>query len=139
MKTIKVYKIKIDNQELANDIMDDFTNIVIGDDILNVIFNSISETEDFVFCFLTDDKQEMIFNLFIDYGVLRSHFDITKDVLYQKDTGIVVECLSDIKLIKNFISEFLDSDTVLDKIIELGIDSLNDIDYQVLQNENPQV
>jgi hypothetical protein len=104
-----------------------------------VIFNSISETEDFVFCFLTDDKQEMIFNLFIDYGVLRSHFDITKDVLYQKDTGIVVECLSDIKLIKNFISEFLDSDTVLDKIIELGIDSLNDIDYQVLQNENPQV
>lgn len=139
MKTIKVYKIKIDNQELANDIMDDFTNIVIGDEILNVIFNSISETEDFVFCFLTDDKQEMIFNLFIDYGVLRSHFDITKDVLYQKDTGIVVECLSDIKLIKNFISEFLDSDTVLDKIIELGIDSLNDIDYQVLQNENPQV
>lgn len=139
MKTIKVYKIKIDNQELANDIMDDFTDIVIGDEILNVIFNSISETEDFVFCFLTDDKQEMIFNLFIDYGVLRSHFDITKDVLYQKDTGIVVECLSDIKLIKNFISEFLDSDTVLDKIIELGIDSLNDIDYQVLQNENPQV
>jgi hypothetical protein len=139
MKTIKVYKIKIDNQELANDIMDDFTNIVIGDEILNVIFNSISETEDFVFCFLTDDKQEMIFNLFIDYGVLRSHFDITKDVLYQKDTSIVVECLSDIKLIKNFISEFLDSDTVLDKIIELGIDSLNDIDYQVLQNENPQV
>lgn len=139
MKTIKVYKIKIDNQELANDIMDDFTDIVIGDEILNVIFNSISETEDFVFCFLTDDKQEMIFNLFIDYGVLRSHFDITKDVLYQKDTSIVVECLSDIKLIKNFISEFLDSDTVLDKIIELGIDSLNDIDYQVLQNENPQV
>ena len=28
---------------------------------------------------------------------------------------------------------------VLDKINELGIDSLNSIDYKVLQNENPQV
>lgn len=139
MKTINVYKIKIDNQELANEIMNEFTNIIVGKDILNIVFNPINETEDFVFCFLTEDKQKKILDLFVDYGVLCSHFDITKDVLYQKEVGIILECPTEVKLVNDFINTFLDSDTVLDKINELGIGSLNSIDYKVLQNENPQV
>lgn len=139
MKTIKVYKIRVADPELANEIMDGFTNIVVGKDILNIVFNSINETEDFVFCFLTEDKQKKILDLFFDYGVLISHFDITKDILYQKEVGIILECPTEVKLVNDFINTFLDCDTVLDKINELGIDSLNSIDYKVLQNENPQV
>lgn len=139
MKTINVFKIKVGCPVLANEIMDDFTNIVVEDEILNVVFNSVSETEDMVFCFLPEEKQTQILNLFIDHGVLVSFFDITKDVLMQKETGIILECPTEIKLVKDFINDFLTSDMVLDKINELGIKSLNEIDYRVLRNENPQV
>jgi hypothetical protein len=137
MKTVKTYKIKIDNQDLGNTVMSEFTSIVVGDEILNVIFNSINDHEDLVICFLPNETQNKVLDLFIEYGVLESYFDITKDVLYQKETGIVLECPSEIKLVRDFINEFLDSDVVLDKINELGISSLTSSDYDVLERQNP--
>jgi hypothetical protein len=62
-----------------------------------------------------------------------SYKNVTKEFLYQKDLNPIFTDGDFKDTLYEFLRNNLDSDIVLDKINELGITSLNEIDYKVLQ------
>ena len=86
-------------------------------------------------CMFANIHVNYISDLLESYVGLSINFkyeDITKDVLFSKlDVSIFLD--EDLtKMVDNFITENLDTDTVLDKINDLGYNSLLEIDKLVL-------
>jgi len=58
---------------------------------------------------------------------------LTSEFLYQKDLNSIFYNGDFKDVLVNFLESNLDKDTILDKINDMGIDSLNEVDYKILQ------
>ena len=120
---------KNNNQrKIINSLMD-----IVSDDFDNIAFCDSEDGLDKLYVFMDIQKQKEIFELFSKYNVLVSYKNVTKEFLYQKDLNPIFTDGDFKDTLYDFLRNNLDSDIVLDKINELGITSLNEIDYKVLQ------
>lgn len=120
-------------------------NAKIGDDcdvspeddriLLSLELESVDELEEngFITAYAIGSKSDVdvLTSLLYKYEVAFSITDVTKDVLIGK---YLPKVLVDSDYFKTFIIENLTPDIVLDKISEMGIDSLSEIDKLVLEN-----
>jgi hypothetical protein len=92
-----------------------------------------SDTEnETLFIFSDDELIDKFYNIFTEYGMLVSFQYATKDFLYQKN---LPEIFKDefSEVLSYFLYCNLSVDDVLDKILDMGMDSLNIYDYQALK------
>lgn len=86
-----------------------------------------------MFAFIHENYIPDLINLYIKLSLKFTYEDVTKDVLYGSinTSEYVSEALD--PLIREFIESNLDMNTVLDKIGEMGIGSLTDVDKLILE------
>ena len=84
---------------------------------------------------IIDSNIEKLLEIYNSYNIEFTICDISKDVLFSlvKSDGFVYDSFIN-KFINSYINTNIDADIVLDKINELGIKSLNEIDNSVLKN-----
>ena len=84
---------------------------------------------------IIDSKLDELIKIYNKYNIKFIAYDITKEVLFNlvKSDGFVYDSFIN-KFIDNYINNNIDVDVVLDKINELGINSLNERDNSVLKN-----
>lgn len=110
-----------------------FLNILSDKDLKNIAYSENEKGQDLIYVFLELDKQEKIHNLFKKYDVLLSYKNLTSSFLFQKDLNPIFNGGDFKQILFDFLDNNLDKDTILDKINVMGIDSLNEIDYKILQ------
>jgi hypothetical protein len=125
---IKEHKSSITKKKIFNEFLK-----ILNDDLENVVFSETKDGLDMLYVFLDIEKQKKIYDLFKKYSVLSSYKDLTKNFLYQKNLDIIFNNDEFKKILIKFLDSNLDKDTVLDKINDLGISSLNEIDYNILK------
>lgn len=112
----KIYNsLSRENKKKISDLNDGVLN--------NDIFDEFGHMTSYMIC----DKEviDFIVNLFHENKVKYKVEDITKLFLYGQ---VKIED----KEFQNFLKENLDIDTILDKINEIGINSLTDLDKEIL-------
>ena len=103
----------------------------VGEDNFAYIESDCGNETLFIF---SDIGSHMDFHkLFTKYEMLVSYQVLTKDFLFQKNLHDIFNKGKFKKVLLQFLGSNLTQDDVLDKILELGIGSLNEIDYKVLQ------
>ena len=99
----------------------------------NFAFVESEVSNETLFVFSSVENQMDIHKLFLKYDMLVSYHILTKDFLFQKNLHEIFVKGKFRKVLLDFLYSNLTQDDVLDKILELGIGSLNEIDYKVLQ------
>lgn len=99
----------------------------------NFAFIESEESNETLFIFSSEESHKDIHKLFSKYNMLVSYQILTKDFLFQKNLNEIFVKGKFRKVLLDFLHSNLTQDDVLDKILELGIGSLNEIDYKVLQ------
>jgi hypothetical protein len=87
-----------------------------------------------LFIFSEIENHADFYDLFSKFGMLVSYKVLTKEFRYQKNLHDIFKKGKFKKVLLQFLGSNLTQDDVLDKILELGIGSLNEIDYKVLQH-----
>ena len=108
-------------------------NIFSETDLDNIAYCDNGEGKDMLYVFLDIEKHKEIYNLFKKYDILLSYKNLTESFLYQKDLNPIFDGGEFKTTLVNFLENNLDKDTILDKINDMGIDSLNEVDYKILQ------
>lgn len=108
-------------------------NILTDKDLNNIAYSENEIGNDMIYVFLDLDKHKKIYNLFKKYDVLLSYKNLTSSFLFQKDLNPIFNGGDFKEILFDFLDNNLDKDTILDKINVMGIDSLNEIDYKILQ------
>ena len=125
----KDHKSKIIKEKIFNKLMD----ILDDSDLNNVAYGETPDGLDMLYVFLDLDKHEEIYNLFSKYKTLVSYKNLTKTFLYQKDLNSIFNVGEFKDVLVNFLENNLDKDIILDKINDLGIEALNEVDYKILK------
>ena len=127
---MNVYKIKTglteSQQDKLNSSLDDSDLMLIDsleDQVLNVDVLEDGLVSSYMIC--SEDVLNKICSLFYKYELKFKVQDITKLFLYGQVSVDDVD-------FQNYLSENLDIDTILDKINEVGIESLSDLDKEIL-------
>jgi len=136
MKFIKI-TINHTEQEVDN-IISEFDSVsldFIGELYLkqkHIEFN-LEDGRGIMYAEMEESQVNKLLSIYVKYGVDFSYEDITKSVLFGNVPFVNEEKCEDLKaLIQIFIEENLDTNTVLDKISEMGIDSISEQDKKVL-------
>ncbi|NBP03490.1 MAG: hypothetical protein EBU90_26045 [Proteobacteria bacterium] len=94
-----------------------------------------------LFAILNESKLRNLCSLYDRYLIRYQYFDISKEVLFNlpintrfKNSNRVTVSHKIKSLINDYRKQWLTTDIVLDKILELGIESLNDFDYSILKS-----
>jgi hypothetical protein len=103
----------------------------VGED--NYAFVESETGNETLFIFSDVDNHMDFHKLFTKYGMIVSYQILTREFLFQKNLHDIFKKGKFKKVLLKFLGYNLTQDDVLDKILELGIGSLNDIDYKVLQ------
>jgi hypothetical protein len=122
------HKSKFMKKKIFNKLMDIFSS-----DLGNVAYCDNPEGLDMLYVFLDIEKHKEIYELFKQYDVLVSYKNLTSEFLYQKELNSIFNDGEFKEVLVNFLESNLDKDTILDKINDMGIDSLNEVDYKILQ------
>lgn len=122
------HKSKLMKKKIFNKLM-----TILDGDLKNVAYSENPEGLDMLYVFLDIEKHKEIYNLFNQYSVLVSYKNLTSEFLYQKDLNSIFYNGDFKDVLFNFLESNLDKDTILDKINDMGIDSLNEVDYKILQ------
>lgn len=88
---------------------------------------------DMLYLFSNIEKHKEVYNLFKKYDILVSYKNLTNSFLYQKDLNSIFYNGDFKNVLIDFLENNLDKDTILDKINDMGMDSLNEIDYKILK------
>jgi hypothetical protein len=94
-----------------------------------------------MFAILDDSLIEKISELYKKYSLKFTVIDLTNDVIFdnpfkikfKNERGKLVE-KNVLKLIKEYKSNWISKDDILDKILEKGIDSLTRLDFKILKS-----
>ena len=103
----------------------------VGED--NYAFVESEAGNETLFIFSDVDNHMDFHKLFTKYDMIVSYQILTREFLFQKNLHDIFKKGKFRKVLLNFLGSNLTQDDVLDKILELGIGSLNEIDYKVLQ------
>ena len=136
MKFIKI--INNHTEQEVDDIISNFDSVslnFIGELYLNqkhIEFN-LEDGRGVMYAELEESQVNKLLSIYVKYGLDFSYEDITKSVLFGNVPFVNEEKCEDLKaIIKIFIEDNLDTDTVLDKISEMGIESISEQDKKVL-------
>jgi hypothetical protein len=108
-------------------------NIFSEDDLKNIAYCDDNIGKDMLYVFLDIEKHKEIYHLFKKYNVLLSYKNLTDSFLYQKNLNPIFNGGDFKEVLINFLENNLDKDTILDKINDMGIESLNEVDYKILK------
>ena len=108
-------------------------NIFSEDDLKNIAYCDDNIGKDMLYVFLDIEKHKEIYRLFKKYNVLLSYKNLTDSFLYQKNLNPIFNGGDFKEVLINFLENNLDKDTILDKINDMGIESLNEVDYKILK------
>lgn len=125
---------KPQTSEMEDVIFSEMRDILTNEDFNRIAFCENEESHDILYTFLNDFKNEELSKLFEKHKVLIHFSDITKDVLKQINLNKGLSSGEFKPLFDEFISENLTIDFILDKINEVGIESLTDFDYKILKS-----
>jgi hypothetical protein len=103
----------------------------IGED--NYAFIESETGNETLFIFSEVENHMDFHKLFSKYEMIVSYQILTREFLFQKNLHDIFKKGKFRKVLLKFLGYNLTQDDVLDKILELGIGSLNEIDYEVLQ------
>ena len=103
----------------------------VGED--NYAFVESETGNETLFIFSDVDNHMDFHKLFTKCGMIVSYQILTREFLFQKNLHDIFKKGKFRKVLLKFLGYNLTQDDVLDKILELGIGSLNEIDYKVLQ------
>jgi len=146
-KTMKFYKIETNHTQVEIDKII-FKITLSESEEIDKIFKNLKVVEftderrkESLFAVLSESDLKKIGNLYSKYDINYTVKDLTKEVLFDipfntryKDSYMRNASLKIKNLIKYYKKNWTTSDVVLDKILELGIDSLTDFDYSVLKS-----
>lgn len=84
---------------------------------------------------IDSNSMEKLAKVYVENGVDFTYVDLTKQVLYGqlRSNGFIYDSFIN-EFIDNFIDRNINVDIVLEKITELGKDSLNEKDLSILKN-----
>lgn len=108
-------------------------NILSDEDLNNIAYGETENGEDMIYLFSNIKKHEELYNLLKKHDVLISYKNLTSAFLYQKDLNPIFNGGIFKEILVNFLNNNLEKDVILDKINDLGIESLNEVDYKILQ------
>jgi len=118
-----------ENPEHVKELMDIFDD----NDEVNVIFdNNPDNSPGFIIASLPYEKIDRLVRMFKEDGTYIDSY-LVSDKPLDEDVKGVINFEAHPKLSK-LIVESIDPDTILDKILEKGIDSLDDIDKIIIKN-----
>jgi hypothetical protein len=109
-------------------------NILSINEFNNIVYDENSNGLDIIYTFTDKFKLWEISQVFTKYKVLEEHSVITENFLFQKDIPPIFEVVENKKVLSDFLNENLNSDIVLDKINNMGIDSLTEVDLSKLKS-----
>jgi hypothetical protein len=104
-----------------------------NDGLENLAYSENEYGYDMLYVFSDIEKHKEVYQLFEKYDMLISYKNLTQTFLYQKDLNSIFNDGNFKNVLLNFLENNLDKDTILDKINDLGIDSLNEVDYKILK------
>lgn len=144
---MKFYKIETDHTQLEIDKIIFKLTLTESEEIdkifrnLNVVEFTDERRKESLFAVLNETDLEKLKNLYTKYNINYTINDLSKEVLFDipfniryKDSNMRNVTLKIKKLIKDYKKNWTTTDVVLDKILELGIESLTDFDYSVLKS-----
>jgi hypothetical protein len=118
---------------MKNKIFGYLMKIFSNDGLENLAYSENEYGYDMLYIFSDIEKHKEVYLLFEKYDILISYKNITQTFLYQKDLNSIFNDGDFKNVLLNFLENNLDKDTILDKINDLGIDSLNEVDYKILK------
>lgn len=124
---------KPQSSEMEDVIFSEMRDMLTNEDFNRIAFCENEESHDILYTFLNDFKNDELFKLFDKHKVLIHFSDITNEVLKQINMNKSLVDGEFKPLFDEFITENLTIDLILDKINEVGIESLTDVDYRILK------
>lgn len=118
---------------MKNKIFGYLMNLLSNEDCGNVAYCENENGYDMLYLFSNIEKHKKLYNLFEKYDILISYKNLTNSFLYQKDLNSIFYNGDFKNVLIDFLENNLDKDTILDKINDMGIESLNEIDYKILK------
>ena len=118
---------------MKNKIFGYLMKIFSNDGLENLAYSENEYGYDMLYIFSDIEKHKEVYQLFEKYNILISYKNLTQTFLYQKDLNSIFNDGNFKNVLLKFLENNLDKDTILDKINDLGIDSLNDVDYKILK------
>jgi hypothetical protein len=118
---------------MKNKIFGYLMKIFSNDGLENLAYSENEYGYDMLYIFSDIEKHKEVYQLFEKYDILISYKNLTQTFLYQKDLNSIFNDGNFKNVLLNFLENNLDKDTILDKINDLGIDSLNEVDYKILK------
>jgi len=100
-----------------------------------VVIDNSDKSSDRIFIFNDLSVIENIKNFFLEKGYLLEFEIKTKDYLISKEIDPILFNDENYDILSTFFKETLTIDDVLDKINYFGLDSLNKLDYLILENK----
>tara|TARA_R110000868_G_scaffold84_12_gene906 strand:+ start:604 stop:1017 length:414 start_codon:yes stop_codon:yes gene_type:complete len=95
----------------------------------NIVYDENQEGLDVIYVFTNEYVINLMIKMFLFNKVLMDHKIITKEILFQKNLPKIFSVDNNEKILREFLNVNLNSDLVLDKINDMGIDSLTEIDF----------
>lgn len=147
LKNITAYYIKtkdiqdpILKEKVEKDVLDVFQKNFEPGDEKYVAFGE----DDFMYLFVEDYKVKSVLNYLLENDLVVSHRDVTDEIISGEiyddvDFKSIYETTDEYelqfkKVFDTFILKNVSPDNVLDKINEKGIESLTDVDKEILKN-----
>jgi len=128
-------------KRISEELLQIFKAIIIEDDKSQIAFGELEDGSNSLFLFIDKSKIDQIINYSEENNILEFSKEISMDILMDRITTddfhkTFFKSDEFTYILDNFINDNLTIDIVLDKINESGIDSLKEIDYQVLNSIN---
>jgi len=109
---------------------------ILGEENFDLVaIDNSDKSSDRIFIFNDLSVIENIKNFFLEKGYLLEFEIKTKDYLISKEIDPILFNDENYDILSTFFKETLTIDDVLDKINYFGLDSLNKLDYLILENK----
>ena len=137
MNSVNFFKISKVPEIIENTIFSELADILDPEDESLIAIYPWKDG-DIMFTFLSDQKVKSLVILFEAHAVLEKFKNVTESILMAREKGkefkTVFENTDYTKLLNKFLKENLTVDLILDKITEYGIESINEIDKEIMKN-----
>ena len=135
LNVVNFFRVKIVDPQVESEVCQKFSEVLDDSDIKFLAVDDF-DGSDVMYAFFSNQKAKKIKNIFSSYGVLVEHSDITQEILKNDQKSGEFQKVfskdSNLTLLRNFREKNLTVDLILDKISESGVDSLTDLDKEIL-------
>jgi len=113
---------------VENRIFNSIKEILSKNEFENIVYDENQEGLDVIYVFTNESAINRMIKMFLFNKVLMDHKIVTKEILFQKNLPGIFSVDNNEKILREFLNVNLNSDLVLYKISDMGINSLTEID-----------